>query len=443
MQNELNELLTKAKELLKDETTKISYETWIKNLEIKSFDNNNIVLVASSSFQKESIQSRYNDLLTNTFNFITNKECTVTIISKDDLEEAQELDMPNDVGYGYSNTTLNPKYTFDSFVVGNNNRFAHAAALAVAEAPATSYNPLFIYGGVGLGKTHLMHAIGNSILRKNKSSNILYVTSEKFTNQLINSIKDNTSAQFRDKYRNIDVLLIDDIQFIAGKERIQEEFFHTFNTLHESGKQIILSSDKPPKDIPLLEDRLKSRFEWGLIADISNPDYETRLAILRKKAQLDNIIIDDEILSNIATRIDSNIRELEGTLNKLIATSSLTNSPITKEMAERAINDIVAQQEKVISSEFIQETVAKYFNISAKDLRGSKRSNDIAFPRQIAMYLCRNVAQMSLPQIGKDFGKRDHTTVMHACNKIESDIKENQNTKLIVESVKNILLEDK
>ena len=284
-----------------------------------------------------------------------------------------------------------------------------------------------------------MHAIGNAILRKNKKANILYVTSEKFTNQLINSIKDNTSAQFRDKYRNIDVLLIDDIQFIAGKERCQEEFFHTFNTLHESGKQIILSSDRPPKDIQLLEDRLKSRFEWGLIADISNPDYETRLAILRKKAQLDNIIIDDEILSNIANRIDSNIRELEGTLNKLIAKSSLTNSPITMEMAERAINDIVAQQEKVISAEFIQETVAKYFNINAKDLRGSKRSNDIAFPRQIAMYLCRNVAQMSLPQIGKDFGKRDHTTVMHACTKIENEIKENQNTKLIVESVKNRL----
>ena len=288
-----------------------------------------------------------------------------------------------------------------------------------------------------------MHAIGNAILRKNKKANILYVTSEKFTNQLINSIKDNTSAQFRDKYRNIDVLLIDDIQFIAGKERCQEEFFHTFNTLHESGKQIILSSDRPPKDIQLLEDRLKSRFEWGLIADISNPDYETRLAILRKKAQLDNIIIDDEILSNIANRIDSNIRELEGTLNKLIAKSSLTNSPITMEMAERAINDIVAQQEKVISAEFIQETVAKYFNINAKDLRGSKRSNDIAFPRQIAMYLCRNVAQMSLPQIGKDFGKRDHTTVMHACTKIENEIKENQNTKLIVESVKNILLAEK
>ena len=440
MQNELNELLNKAKELLKDETTKISYETWIKNLEIKSFENDTVVLVASSSFQKESVQSRYCDLLTNTFNFITNKECTINIVAKDELEEDTTVELPTDTGYGYSNASLNPKYTFDSFVVGNNNRFAHAAALAVAEAPATSYNPLFIYGGVGLGKTHLMHAIGNSILKKNKNYNILYVTSEKFTNQLINAIKDNTSEQFRNKYRNIDVLLIDDIQFIAGKERIQEEFFHTFNTLHESGKQIILSSDRPPKDINLLEDRLKSRFEWGLIADISNPDYETRLAILRKKAQVDNIIVDDEILSNIATRIDSNIRELEGTLNKIIATSSLTNSPITKEMAEKAINIVVAQQEKVISADFIQETVAKYFNINAKDLKGSKRSNDVAFPRQIAMYLCRKVAQMSLPQIGKDFGKRDHTTVMHAYNKIEKEIKENQNTKLIVESVEKILL---
>lgn len=443
MQNELNELLTKAKELLKEETTTISYETWIKNLEIKSADNGNIILVASSSFQKEAIISRYLDLLTNTFNYITNKACNISIISKDELEAGNQEETNNNTNYGISNPTLNPKYTFDTFVVGNNSRFAHAAALAVAEAPATSYNPLFLYGGVGLGKTHLMHAIGNAILRKNKDYNILYVTSEKFTNQLINSIKDNSNEQFRNKYRNIDVLLIDDIQFIAGKERVQEEFFHTFNALHENGKQIILSSDKPPKDIPLLEDRLKSRFEWGLIADISNPDYETRLAILRKKAQIDNINIDDEILSNIATKIDTNIRELEGALNKLIAKASLTNSPITVEMAERAINDIIAQQEKVFSSEFVQETVAKYFNIDVKDLRGSKRSNDVAFPRQIAMYLCRKVAQMSLPQIGKDFGKRDHTTVMHACSKIEQEIKENQNTKLIVESVQNILLADK
>ncbi len=443
MQNELNELLTKAKELLKDETTKISYETWIKNLEIQSADNCNIVLLASSTFQKEAIHSRYYDLLTNTFKYITNKDCTISIIAKEEVQDLDNVSNNTDTAYGYSNSTLNQKYTFDNFVVGNNNRFAHAAALAVAEAPVTSYNPLFIYGGVGLGKTHLMHAIGNEILKKNRNSNILYVSSEKFTNQLINAIKDNKNETFRNKYRNIDVLLIDDIQFIAGKERIQEEFFHTFNALHESGKQIILSSDRPPKDINLLEDRLKSRFEWGLIADISNPDYETRLAILRKKAQSDNIIIEDDILSNIATRIDSNIRELEGTLNKLIAKSSLTNSPITMEMAERAINDIVSQQDKVISSEFIQETVAKYFNISSKEIKGSKRSNDIAFPRQIAMYLCRHVAQMSLPQIGKDFGKRDHTTVMHACNKIDKELKENQNTKLIVESVKNILISDK
>ena len=449
MQNELNDLLTKAKELLKEETTKISYETWIKILEIQSADNDHIVLLTSTDFQKNIVSSKYLDLLTNTFNYLTNKDCSVSIVSREELETASNNSDLSDTTkieapINYATTNLNPKYTFSTFVVGNNNRFAHAAALAVAEAPASSYNPLFIYGGVGLGKTHLMHAIGNEILRNNKNSKILYVTSEAFTNELINAIKDNTNDQFRNKYRGIDILLIDDIQFIAGKERIQEEFFHTFNTLYESGKQVILSSDKPPKDIPLLEDRLKSRFEWGIIADISNPDYETRLAILRKKAQIDNIIIDDEILSAIATRIDSNIRELEGTLNKLIATASLTsNRQITMEMAEKAINDIVSQQEKVISATYIQETVGKYFNINPKDLKGSKRSNDITFPRQIAMYLCRNVANMSLPQIGKDFGKRDHTTVMHACNKIEKEIKTNSNTKLIVESVKNILLDMK
>jgi chromosomal replication initiator protein len=448
MQNELNDLLTKAKELLKEETTKISYETWIKILEIQSEDNGNIVLLTSTEFQKNIIASKYLDLLTNTFNYLTNKDCSVSIVSREELEAAANNANLGDTvkietPINYATTNLNPKYTFSTFVVGNNNRFAHAAALAVAEAPASSYNPLFIYGGVGLGKTHLMHAIGNEILKNNKNSKILYVTSEAFTNELINAIKDNTNDQFRNKYRSIDVLLIDDIQFIAGKERIQEEFFHTFNTLYESGKQVIMSSDKPPKDIPLLEDRLKSRFEWGIIADISNPDYETRLAILRKKAQLDNIIIDDDILSTIATRIDSNIRELEGTLNKLIAKASLTNNQITMEMAEKAINDIVSQQEKVISAEYIQETVGKYFNVNPKDLKGSKRSNDITFPRQIAMFLCRNVANMSLPQIGRDFGKRDHTTVMHACNKIEKEIKTNSNTKLIVESVKNILLDSK
>lgn len=448
MQNEINELLTKAKELLKEEVTTISYETWIKGIEIQSVDNEKINLLVTNNFTRDFLMSKYSSLLTNTFNYLTNKECVVTIYSREELNAAAENGDSNgpikiEAPINYASANLNPKYTFASFVVGNNNRFAHAAALAVAEAPAASYNPLFIYGGVGLGKTHLMHAIGNEILKNNRNSRILYITSEAFTNELINAIKDNTGDQFRNKYRSIDVLLIDDIQFIAGKDRVQEEFFHTFNTLYESGKQVILSSDKPPKDIPLLEDRLKSRFEWGIIADISNPDYETRFAILRKKAQIDNIIVDDEILSTIATRIDSNIRELEGALNKLTAKASLVKTPITMEMAEKAINDIVAAQEKVISAEFIQDVVAKYFSVSSKDLKGSKRSNDITFPRQIAMYMCRNVANMSLPQIGRAFGKRDHTTVMHACNKVEQDMKENSNTKLIVESVKNLILNDK
>ena len=442
---ELNELLTKAKELLKNEVTKIAYETWIRDLDIESAENNNIVLIANNAFQKESILSRYHDLFKNTFNYITNRNCEITVILKDDVseEELQVAKQLSNTVNNYPNSTLNPKYTFESFVVGNNNRFAHAAALAVAEAPATAYNPLFIYGGVGLGKTHLMQAIANEILLNNRSAKILYVTSETFTNQLINAIKDGKGEMFRNKYRNIDVLLIDDIQFIAGKERIQEEFFHTFNTLHENRKQIIISSDKPPKDINLIEDRLKSRFEWGLIADISNPDYETRLAILRKKAQLDNIIIDDEILSDIATKIDSNIRELEGILNKLIANASLTNTPITMEMAEKSINDVITKKDKVLSLELIQETIAKYFNITVEELKGVKRSNDVTFPRQIAMYLCRNVAQLPLTKIGDGFGKRDHTTVIHACSKIEKEIQSNVSTKRIVESVKNILLSDK
>ena len=439
---ELSELLTKAKDLLKDEVTKISYETWIRDLEIESAENGNIVLVANTVFQKDSIMSRYYDLFKNTFRFLTNKEWDINVVLKSNdsapIEETSHLEQSTN-SYVNPNSNLNPKYTFDTFVVGNNNRFAHAAALAVAEAPAKSYNPLFVYGGSGLGKTHLMHAIGNEVLRNNKTLNVLYVDSEKFTNQLINAIKDSKTEQFKNKYRNIDVLLIDDIQFIAGKERIQEEFFHTFNSLHGSGKQIIISSDRPPKDIQLLEDRLKSRFEWGLIADISNPDYETRFAILKKKAQLDNIYIDDEILSNIATKIDSNIRELEGTLNRLIATSSLTQTPITMEMAEKAINDVVTNKEKVLSYDLIQETVAKYFNITVNDLKGSRRSNDIALPRQIAMYLCRNIAQMSTNAIGACFGKRDHSTVLHACNKIDKDIKQDNNLKMVVDSVKNLI----
>lgn len=448
MYTDKNDLLTKAKDLLKEEMTTISYTTWIKSLEIESIKDNKIVLIALSKMQKDAIESRLFDLVSNTFNFITNKTCELIIKEKSEIELSKE-EVEEESDYinteNYSNSFLNPKYTFENFVIGNNNKFAQAAAIAVAEAPATSYNPLFIYGGVGLGKTHLMHAIGNKIIQNNPNTKVLYVTSEQFINELINSIKDVNykNELFRNKYRNIDVLLIDDIQFIAGKKMGQEEFFHTFNTLHQNGKQIIISSDKPPRDIPLLEERLKSRFEWGILADISMPDYETRLAILRKKVQADKIIIDDYILSVIATKIDSNIRELEGALNKIVAYASLTHSPITIEMAEKSINDIVLQKEKVISADYIQEVVAKYFNIDKKDLVSSKKSNDIAHPRQIAMYLCRTIGQMSFPKIGADFGNRDHTTVMHAVNKIEKEIKEKTNTKLIVESVKNIIQESK
>ncbi len=447
-----DELLTKLKELLKDEVSKISYDTWINPLGIRSIDNNHIIFTTVSEYQKDFIENKFRSLVFNTLRFITNRDWTFSVV--DLSKETDSNSASNQVIKDQSNlvseaeletnrATLNPKYTFETFVVGNNNRFAHAAALAVGNEPGKSYNPLFLYGGVGLGKTHLMHAIGNRILENDKNSNVLYVTSEKFTNQLINSIKDNKTEMFRNIYRNIDVLLIDDIQFIAGKERAQEEFFHTFNALREDGKQIIISSDKPPRDIQFLEDRLKSRFEWGLLADISCPDYETRLAILRKKAQDENIIIDDSILADIANKIDSNIRELEGVLNKIVARASLTHSPITIELAENIINEFKLENEKVISCDFIKETVAKYFSIDKDELAGNKRSNDIAFPRQIAMYLCREIANMSFPQIGTDFGGRDHSTVMHAYNKISKEVKEKNNTKLIVESVKNIIIDGK
>ena len=447
MQQELDELLNKAKDLLKDEVTSISYTTWIEPLKIKSIESGNITLVTQNIFGKEMLNSKFYELLINTFKYLTNKEYSITFISEDETLSNNDNEYSisnNNLNNNNSNTkiksSLKPEYTFDSFVVGNNNRFAHAASLSVAESPATSYNPLFIYGGVGLGKTHLMQAIGNEILKNNSNSKILYVTSEEFTNQLVNAIKDGNMEQFRNKYRNIDVLLIDDIQFLAGKDRTQEEFFHTFESLHNNGKQIIISSDRPPKDINLLEERLKSRFGWGLIADISSADYETRFAILKKKAQLEGIIIEDEILSNIATKIDTNIRDLEGALTKLVSITSLMNSPITLELSERIINETISSNDKVISSQYIQEVVAKYFNVDIKDLIGQKRSSEVVFPRQVAMYLCRSIPQISLPQIGKDFGNRDHSTVLHACNKIEKEIKTNKNTKLIVESVKNIIL---
>ena len=442
MECNLNDLLNEAKELLKSELSPISYRTWLLPLEIQGIENNNVILISDDSFKKDAVETRFKDLLENAFSIILQKKCTVSIVLKNENDTQDKTS--NFSNINYSKTYLNPNYSFDTFVVGDNNRFAHAAALLVADSPGTTYNPLYIYGGVGLGKTHLMHAIGNEVAKRHKDYKILYVTSENFMNEFINSlIKDSGMENFRNKYRNIDLLLIDDIQFIAGKDRLQEEFFNTFNDLREHGKQIIISSDKLPRDIPLLEDRLKSRFEWGILADIAMADYEVRLAILRKKAEEKHAIIDDDILKNIAAKIDSNIRELEGVFNKIVAQASLTHTPVSFEMAEKAINDIIRQNSSVISIEYIQDVICSYFDITMKDLKSSQRSNNITFPRQIGMYLCRILTNESFPKVGEAFGKRDHTTVMHAFKKIEKDIKEDPNTKLIVESVKKIVLNNK
>ena len=424
------------------ELSDVSFKTWLKPLTIHSIDDQVVtILVPSQQVGLNYISKKYALPLKVAISELTGSDYDIKFVLPEDIQNV-EKEVPVSTNYNTSMemANLNPKYTFDTFVVGSNNKFAHAASLAVAESPGEIYNPLFLYGGVGLGKTHLMHAIGNRTLKNFRNFKILYVTSEKFTNQMINAIKDNKMEVFRNQYRKIDVLLIDDIQFIAGKKQVQEEFFHTFNELYEEKKQIIISSDRPPKEIQLLEDRLKSRFEWGLLADISCPDYETRLAILRKKAQDEKIAVDDSILANIATKIESNIRELEGVFNKMIARASLMHSPITIELAENTINEFKAESEKVLSSDYVKEIVSKYFSVDKNDLSSNKRSNEIAFPRQIAMYLCRDVANMSYPKIGEDFGNRDHSTVMHACKKIENEIKEKNNTRLIVESVKNIII---
>jgi chromosomal replication initiator protein len=331
---------------------------------------------------------------------------------------------------------LNPKYTFDTFVIGAGNRFAHAASLAVAEQPAKAYNPLFIYGGVGLGKTHLMHAIGHYILEHNPRCRVLYLSSEKFTNEFINAIRDNRGEEFRLKYRNIDILLIDDIQFIAGKEQTQEEFFHTFNALHEAHKQIIISSDRQPKEIPTLEERLRSRFEWGLITDIQPPDLETRVAILRKKAKAENLDIPNEAIMYIANHINTNIRELEGALIRVIAYSSLVNEDITAHLAAQALKDIIpASRPKTITIQDIQQVVGEYFGMKIEDFKARKRTKAIAFPRQVAMYLSRELTDLSLPKIGEAFGGRDHTTVIHAHEKIAQTIESDHELYKIIQNL--------
>ena len=384
-----------------------------------------------NSFTQDILDKRYKDLVANSIEVVCSKLYKIEFVIASEAFEKEEIKDSSSNTSSKSivvndemSSTLNPKYTFNSFVIGNSNRFAHAASLAVAESPAKAYNPLFIYGGVGLGKTHLMHAIGHYILDNNPSAKVVYVSSEKFTNELINAIKDDKNEDFRNKYRNVDVLLIDDIQFIAGKERTQEEFFHTFNALHDANKQIILSSDRPPKEIPTLEDRLRSRFEWGLIADIQVPDFETRMAILKKKADVENLNVANEVMGYIATKIKSNIRELEGALIRIIAYSSLTNREVTVDLASEALKDIISKKQgKHITIDIIQDVVSSYFNLRVEDLKSQRRTRNVAYPRQIAMYLSRKLTDMSLPKIGEEFGGRDHTTVIHAYEKISENLK--------------------
>ncbi|MHB8002635.1 chromosomal replication initiator protein DnaA [Clostridium botulinum] len=425
----LTETWEKAINIIKGELTEVSFNTWIKSINPISLENNSLKLAVPNDFTKGILESRYKDLIVNALKLLTSKKYNIDFIvtTEEKIEKNHNNEKSNIVVNDEMSTMLNPKYTFDSFVIGNSNRFAHAASLAVAESPAKAYNPLFIYGGVGLGKTHLMHAIGHYILNNNPKSQVVYVSSEKFTNELINSIKDDKNVEFRNKYRNIDILLVDDIQFIAGKERTQEEFFHTFNALYEANKQIIISSDRPPKEIPTLEDRLRSRFEWGLIADIQAPDFETRMAILKKKADVEKLNIPNEVMVYIATKIKSNIRELEGALIRIVAFSSLTNKEISVDLASEALKDIISsKQTRQVTIDIIQEVVANYYNLKIEDLKSARRTRNIAFPRQIAMYLSRKLTDMSLPKIGEEFGGRDHTTVIHAYEKISNNLKKDE-----------------
>lgn len=433
----------------------VSFRTWIQPLKIYAVTNHTITISIQSelSNSKKFIVNRFSLPLKVSVAEIMGEEFELDFQLASELKKVDEHAQKKEAettaavknGKDASENRypfLNPRYTFDTFVVGKNNELAHAASLAVAESPAEIYNPLFIYGGVGLGKTHLMHSIAHFILEQNSQAKVLYVTSEVFTNELIEAIRnraDTTSiAEFRKKYRNIDVLLIDDIQFIIGKESTQEEFFHTFNTLHESKKQIIISSDKPPKEIETLEERLRSRFEWGLTADIGSPDYETRMAILRKKEELDGLSIDEKVLEYIATNIKSNIRELEGALTQIVARSRLINREVDLALAEEALKDLISPNDKKdITVELIIDIVAEHYGISTNDIISSKKSRNIAYPRQICMYLCRElISSISLKEIGSALGNRDHTTVMHGYNKIHNDLEKDA----LVKDTMNILM---
>jgi chromosomal replication initiator protein len=395
---------------LREQMTPASYEQWFLSTKLISFENDTLLISVPDKFIKDWLESRFYNSIKKTAQNELHSVINIAFI--EDGASTDSLSAMNSIGL------LNSRYTFQSFVIGDGNRFAHAAALAVAEFPAKSYNPLFIYGDSGLGKTHLMNAIGHQIAMTMPYFKIIYITSEQFTNELIDSIRYEKQAEFRDTYRKVDILLIDDIQFLSGKESTQMEFFYTFNSLHEANKQIIISSDRSPRDIPKLEERLRSRFEGGLITDINPPDYETRMAILRKKNQDENGVVSDEVLEFIASSIQDNVRELEGALKTFTAYCSFTKQPPTETLAREILKDMLTQNRK-ITADTIMKTVAKRYHLSTDELKQNKRSQIIALPRQIAMYLCRDLTELSLPQIGDAFGGRDHSTVIHAVNKIK------------------------
>jgi chromosomal replication initiator protein len=405
-----SDLWAAALERLEPRYNKPVFEMWLKPMRLVDLTPDEIVLAVNTTFARDWVENRLKADITGVLHDILGAEIALrVVVPARPIPAVDELRVGN----------LNPRYTFDDFVVGNSNRFAHAASQAVAEAPAMAYNPLFLYGGVGLGKTHLMHAIGHRVLERNPNANIVYVSSEKFTNEFIIAIKNNQTVEFRNRYRHVDVLLIDDIQFLEGKEQTQEEFFHTFNSLHEAQKQLVISSDRPPKEIQTLESRLRSRFEWGLLTDIQPPDFETREAILRKKAETEHVPVPDDVLAFIAKVIPSNIRELEGSLIRVVAFASLTKSPITTELAGEVLkNAVAAAPMHRVTIPLIKERVAKFYGISIKEMEAQRRDQRVTMPRQIAMYIAWQLTGASLPQIAREFGKKDHTTAMYARDKI-------------------------
>ncbi|HHW5831890.1 TPA: chromosomal replication initiator protein DnaA [Staphylococcus aureus] len=440
------EIWDKVLEIAQERISNTSYQTFIKDTQLYSLKNDEAIILVSLPFNASWLNQRYSEIMQAIIFDVIGYEVKPHFISEDELASynnvnTQEVQEPQVQHSSIDDKTwgkeqFNMHNTFDTFVIGPGNRFPHAASLAVAEAPAEAYNPLFIYGGVGLGKTHLMHAIGHHVLSNKPNAKVIYTSSEKFTNEFIKSIRDNETEAFREKYRKIDVLLIDDIQFIQNKEQTQEEFFHTFNELHQNNKQIVISSDRPPKEIAKLEDRLRSRFEWGLIVDITPPDYETRMAILQKKIEEENLDIPPEALNYIANQIQSNIRELEGALTRLLAYSKLQGKPITTELTAEALKDIIqSPKSKKITIQDIQKIVGQYYSVRIEDFSAKKRTKSIAYPRQIAMYLSRELTDFSLPKIGEEFGGRDHTTVIHAHEKIANDIKSDPTFKQEVENL--------